>query len=121
MTTQFQIKSSDGALLEKATRIAKEFASKDATNQVVGIVFLGAIVRGYFDSSADIDVAIFKKRGSNILLDEKYLQVEGLEVHVWLSDYEDELSAEWDMARRWAFSNREIFHDPEGKISRLLE
>ena len=64
MSIKFSIKSSDPKLLEKATRIAKEFVQKYICDDIVGIVFLGAIVRGYFDHSADIDIAIFKKEGS---------------------------------------------------------
>ncbi len=62
MSTKFLIQSSDPKLLEKATRIAKEFVQKYICDDIVGIVFLGAIVRGYFDHFADIDIAIFKKK-----------------------------------------------------------
>ncbi|MFZ1041657.1 MAG: hypothetical protein WCA79_07520 [Anaerolineales bacterium] len=59
MSTKFVIQSSDLKLLEKAIRIAKEFVQKYICDDMVGIVFLGAIVRGYFDQYADIDIAIF--------------------------------------------------------------
>jgi predicted nucleotidyltransferase len=62
MSTKFLIQSSDPSLLEKATRIAREFAQKHISDDVVGIVFLGAIVRGYFDHSADIDIALLENR-----------------------------------------------------------
>src|SRR5512136_2682290 len=115
MSTPFTIQSSDPALLEKAARIADEFAGRFSREGMVGIVFLGAIARGYFDASADIDIALFKEQGSQISLPGQFLKVEGLEVHVHLADYESELAAAWDMAKRWTFSQGKIHYDPQGK------
>jgi len=120
MNPQFSIQSSDPLLLEKAIRIAKEFAQQYLNEDIVGIVFLGAIVRGYFDHSADIDIAIFKKRGSAVSLSSKFLKVEGLEVHCYLSDYEDEPDATWSMPKRWTFSQGQIYYDPQGKTAKLF-
>ena len=121
MSTNFTLKSSDPGLLEKATRIAHEFAQRYIREDVVGIVFLGAVARGYFDRSSDIDIALFKERTSDISLPEKFLEIDGLEVQVWLSDYEDELTAPWDMPKRWTYSQGQIHYDPLDKVSRLLE
>jgi hypothetical protein len=121
MGTKFSIQSSDAALLGKATRIAQEFAQKYISEDVVGIVFLGAIPRGYFDRSADIDIALFKKQGSAIPLKDKFYKVNDIEVQIWLSDYESEITSSWDMPKRWTYSQGQIYFDPEGKISRLLE
>ena len=121
MNTKFIIQSSDPGLLERATRVAKEFAQQYMSDDVVGIVFLGAITRGYFDYSADIDIALFKKQGSEIPLTDKFLKIDGFEVQCWLSDYEDELTVPWDMPKRWTYSQGQIYFDPSGKVSRLLE
>ena len=120
MTTKFNIQSSDPALLEKATRIAHEFAGQFAGHDVVGIVLLGAVARGYFDRSADIDIAIFKNSASTLAPD-KFRKIDGIEVQCWLSDYESELAAAWDMPRRWTYSQSRIFYDPAGKIAALLK
>jgi len=120
MSTKFLIQSSDPQLLEKATRIAKEFVQKYICEDIVGIVFLGAIVRGYFDHSADIDIAIFKKEGSQIPITKKFYKIEDIEVQIWLSDYESELTNPWDMARRWTYSQSQIYFDPQEKIVQLL-
>jgi len=56
-----------------------------------GLAFLGAIARGYFDHSADIDIALFKKKASEISIN-KFLRIDDIEVHCWLSDYESELT-----------------------------
>jgi hypothetical protein len=121
MPTKFLIQSSDPKLLEKATRIAKEFVQKYICDDIVGIVFLGAIVRGYFDRSADIDIAIFKKAGSQIPLTRKFYKIEDMEVQIWLSDYESEIANPWDMARRWTYSQSQIYFDPQEKMARLLK
>lgn len=121
MTTLFSIQSSDPALLEKARQVARKFAQPYANDDAVGIVFLGAIARGYFDHSADIDIALFKKRASEISLPNKFLQVDGFEVQCWLSDYESELTNPWDMSKRWTYSQGQIYYDPSGKIAQLLK
>lgn len=121
MSTTFIIQSSDAQLLENATRIAREFAQQYLCEQVVGIVFLGAIVRGYFDRSADIDIAIFKKQGTEIAITKQFYEVEGVEVQVWISDYEQELANSWDMAKRWTYSQVNLFYDPENKIAQLIK
>lgn len=120
MSPKFQIQSSSAKLLDKATKIAEEFSQQFISEDVVGIVFLGAIVRGYFDNFADIDIAIFKKAGKELPITQKFLKVEGMEVQIWLSDYESEISNSWDMARRWTYSQSKIFFDPQGKIDKLI-
>ena len=121
MSTKFLIQSSDPKLLEKATRIAKEFVQKYICDDIVGVVFLGAIARGYFDPSADIDIAIFKKEGSEIPITKKFYKTEDIEVQIYLSDYECELIDPWDMAKRWTYSQSQIYFDPQEKIIQMLK
>jgi hypothetical protein len=91
MNIQFNLPSSNPNLLENASRIALETAKRYITEDVIGIVFLGAIARGYFDRSTDIDFAIFARKGSQFTLAQKFIQVEGLEVQFWWSEYETAL------------------------------
>jgi hypothetical protein len=121
MRTAFHIQSSDAALLEQAIRIANDFAQQHISDDIVGIVFLGAIVRGYFDHAADIDIALFKKQAAELALPGQFLRVEGFEVHCHLADYESELAAQWNMAKRWTYAQGKIHYDPGGKIAELLE
>jgi hypothetical protein len=121
MSIPFQIQSSDDSLLDKATQVAHEFAQTYTTNDIVGIVFLGAIVRHYFDYAADIDIALFKKQTVELSLPSQFLKVEGFEVHCHVVDYERELTTPWDMAQRWTYAQGQIHYDPEGKIAHLLE
>lgn len=51
----------------------------------------------------------------------KFLKVEELEVQLWVSDYEDELTAKWDMSRRWTYAQAQIYFDPSGQIAQLLQ
>jgi hypothetical protein len=120
MSTQFLIQSSDATLYKRATQIAKDFAQQYVRDDIEGIVFLGAIARGYFDHAADIDISFFRKQGSQVSIADKFLKIDGIEVHCWLSDYESELTIPWDMAKRWTFSQGQIYYDPLGKIARLL-
>ena len=120
MSTQFMLPSSDPALYEKATRIAHEFAQQSISDELVGIVFLGAITRGYFARAADVDISLMKKAGSAFDIPNKFFNVDGIEVHCWLSEYESECTATWDMAKRWTFAQGQIYYDPTGKIAQLL-
>lgn len=120
-TRPILLPSSDPARLAKAQRIARAFVKPYLREEVVGVAFLGAIPRGYFDAFADIDVAVFPKRGADIPPPEKFTRVEGIEIQCWWSDYETERAAPWDMAKRWTYSQREIVHDPQGKLLEMLE
>ena len=121
MSTNFTIQSSDPKLLEKATKIAKEIVQNYICDDVVGIVFLGAIVRGYFDHSADIDIAILKKEGSQFSIPKKFFKIDNIEVHIWLSNYESELTDTWETSKRWTYSQAEVYFDPQEKIAQLIK
>ena len=105
----------------KALAAAKKFASRFKRKGVVGIVFLGAIARGYFDKFSDIDVIIFKRRNVRFRLKyEAEIEYEGFRVDYEITNYEDSARSKWDMEKRWAFSKALIFYDPESKIRRLI-
>jgi len=81
MRAEFQVQSSDAALLTNARRIAHEFAQQYIRDDIVGIVFLGAIARGYFDHAADIDIALFTTPTAELALPGLFLTVEEVMVH----------------------------------------
>ncbi len=118
---QFLIPSNDPARLEQAIRVAEGFVQPYIRDDIVGIVFLGAIVRGYFDRHADIDIAIFAADGARISPPAFYSQVEGFEVQCFWSEYPTAVGETWNMARRWAFTRRRIYHDPRGLTAQLLQ
>ena len=119
--TQMEIRSSDPELLAKAMRIADTFAGRYMRPDIAGIVFLGAIVRGYFDREADIDIALFTKATPAADVAPQYQRVDGLEVHCHVAGLDGEAAAAWDMPKRWAFSESRIHYDPDGSVARLLQ
>ena len=121
MNTQFPIQSNDLMQLEQARRLAREFARQYAVDGMAGIVFLGAIARGYYDASADIDTTFFKSHEPAIPMPTMFQKVEGFEIHSHVEDYEAEIQATWDMAKRWTYSQAQIHYDPNGLIVRLLQ
>jgi hypothetical protein len=114
------IASSDPSLLRNATKTAEEFARQFMRDDIAGIAFLGAIVRGYFDDAADINIALFTRNARGGPAIPQIQHVDGFEMHCHVADIDAEESAPWDTAKRWAFSESRIYHDPDGRISRLL-
>jgi len=117
----FSIPSSDPALLDKAIRVAEEFARPYQLEGVVGIFFLGALARGYYDRFADIDLGIYTAPGACMPAPDHYTHLQGLEVHSFMADYASELEQPWDMAKRWAFSTHRIFYDPGSLLADLFQ
>jgi hypothetical protein len=120
MISQFLIQSNDPMQLEQARRVAVEFVGQYAGDGMVGIVFLGAIARGYFDASADIDIAFFKSRESPFPMPVMFQKVQGFLVHSYIEEYETAIQSPWEMAKRWTYSQGQIHFDPNGSIARLL-
>jgi len=108
--------------LADALAVAEEFASRFIRDGVVGIVFLGGVARGYFDKFSDIDIIVFKRRGVDLGVRAEYeFEYKGFVIDYEVMDYEDFVGSEWDMERRWAFSDVKIFYDPEGRIKSLID
>jgi hypothetical protein len=121
MPPRMEITSSDPSLLRNASRTGEEFARQLMRNDVAGIAFLGAIVRGYFDDAADIDIALFTRSAHGCPEAPQYQHVNGFEVHCHVAAIDAEVSATWDIAKRWAFSESRIYFDPDGRITKLLQ
>lgn len=121
----FSLPSSDPDLLTRATRLAEDFAleyaqqAKDAGSELVGVVFLGAVARGYFDAFADIDIIFYRAAEAALAPPAAYTQRDGFEIHCDTHDYAQELAQPWDMAKRWAFTTHRLFADPQGLLARL--
>lgn len=45
-------------MLTESRKIAEQFSNKFKKKEIVGIMFIGALARGYFDKFADIDIII---------------------------------------------------------------
>ena len=108
--------------LAEAKAVAEEFASKFRKKGIVGIVFLGALARGYFDESSDIDIVVFKRKGVRLGVPrEREIEYKGFLVDYEMRDYEDELRKPWSMELRWAFSHAVVYYDPRGEVAKLLK
>jgi predicted nucleotidyltransferase len=114
--------------IRKFRQIAEELASRIASYQgVVGIVFIGGLVRGFVDRFSDLDILVFlgkrderlRKRIRGLGLGkQRRLGVDvDLEVH-FLGDFK---RWRWDEVDRWEFSRAEIVFDPEGEIKKMLK
>lgn len=94
---------------------------------VSGIVFMGALTRGFADRYSDVDIVVLLRKRSEHL--RKEIQKIGsdeqrhsgvdmdLEVH-FLDDFKTQ---RWSEMARWDFSHSEIVFDPEGKIWKLFK
>ena len=106
----------------EALEVAKEFVERYKRADVVGIVFLGALARGYFDKYADIDISILKGKNSKIKsIPVKYVRFRGYEIDYAVNNFEDASKTEWTMAGRWAHSQAMIYYDPDGLVKKLIQ
>jgi hypothetical protein len=62
-----------------------------------------------------------KKPGAMIPLESNFLKVQGFEIHIHLEEYNSGIQPLWDMSKRWTYSQRQIYYDPKGLISQLLQ
>src|SRR3989338_9618309 len=113
-------RNSNKAMLRKERKIAETLAGKYIKRGSLGVVFLGALARGYFDEYADIDVIIIKSKKSKIPSERKdYFNKEGFELDYCVVNYEDLLAKKWEMEARWAYTQCLIYHDTNDRIKKL--
>lgn len=106
--------------LDKARKIAEELAEKYKKKGAIGIVFLGALVRGYFDSHADIDIIVFTRKPTKRKGREPIGKYKGFDIDLWLTTIEHmNKTFDWPMPGRWAWSQADIYYDPTGKIKKI--
>ncbi len=108
---------------ESAGRIVSEVSTLDG---VVGIVFLGGLVRGFTDRSSDLDITVFldeedqglrRKIGRIGLEEQKRTGVDvDLEVHC-LENFERK---RWSEVDRWDYSIAKVVFDPIGKVTKMI-
>jgi len=108
---------------EKMLNVAREFADKYKVEGVVGIIFLGGLARGSVDNFSDIDITVFfnKNYESGVETFKGEIEYKGFTIDPNFQVYEDNLKSEWNMEKRWAFSEAKIYYDPEGRVKQLLD
>lgn len=112
----------------KFRRVADELVSRIVRfNNVVGVVYLGGLARGFIDKFSDLDITVFlgmkdarlgtkiHKMGLNVT--KQYGVDVDLEVHL-LDEFK-----KWKLgeADRWYFASAEVVFDPKGEVRKVFE
>jgi len=114
--------------IEKFRRIADRLTSKIASLEgVVGVVFIGGLVRGFTDKFSDVDIITFvDKRDENLRVKIRKMALEqeihskidiDLEVH-FLEEFK---KRKWNEALKWELSKAEVAYDSKEKVKRILQ
>lgn len=115
----FPLSSHVSSLYSAACQAAEEYASSLNTDDLVGIVLLGAVVRGYYDEDSDIDISVFRKEYSPKISSDTR-NYKGFHLHEFIVDYNSERNVHWEKGKRWAYSQCRIFWERDGLITNLL-
>jgi len=113
--------------IKKFRQVAEGLISKIISFEgVIGIVFIGGLLRGFADKFSDLDIIVFlskrderlRRQISDLGLDEqKRLGIDvDLEVH-FLEDFK---KWKWDEVDKWEFSRAEIVFDPKGEVKKIF-
>ena len=113
--------------IEEFRQTAKNLASKIASYEgVVGIVFIGGLVRGFVDKFSDLDITVFIDRKDeelkgciyNVGLGEG--KASGIDLDLEIHFIEDFKRCRLNEADRWEFSRAKIFFDPKGEVEHMF-
>jgi predicted nucleotidyltransferase len=113
--------------IERFRQVAERLASKIASYEgVVGIVFIGGLVRGFADRFSDLDITVFiskkdeglKRRIYNVGLSEG--KASGIDVDLEVHFIEDFKRWKLNEADRWEFSRAKIVFDPKREVERMF-
>jgi len=109
-------------------KIAKQLALRMSSYEgVVGILFLGGLVRGFVDKFSDIDILVLLGARNHRLRKQLYdlgsatQRRFGTDVDLEAHFIEDFKKQRWGEIDKWEFSKVEIVYDPEGKVKEILE
>jgi len=109
-------------------QIARELTSEISNHKdVVGICFLGGLVRGFADKFSDVDIVVLLATKNQPLRKELYDLSSAMQkrfntdIDLNVHFLEDFRKQKWDEIDRWEFSNAEIVYDPEGTIKKVLK
>jgi predicted nucleotidyltransferase len=113
--------------IRKFRLIAEALKSKITQYEgVVGIIFIGGLVRGFADKYSDVDIIVLLRERDESLrkairrvgLDEQ--KRSGIDIDLEVHIFEDFKKREWNEMLRWDFSRAEIVFDHHGEIRRLV-
>lgn len=111
----------------KFRRVAEGLASRITSHKgVIGIVFMGGLVRGFVDKYSDLDIDVFLSERNEKLRMQIYkmgLEEErraGIDIDLEIHFLEDFKRWKWDEVDKWDFSHSKIVFDPEGEIKKIF-
>jgi len=114
--------------IKKFKLVAERLASKISLCEgVIGIVFIGGLVRGFADKFSDLDTTVFlnkrneglRKKICSLGIDEE--RRSGIDIDLEVHFLEDFERRKWDEADKWEFSKTEIVFDLEGEVKKVFE
>ncbi len=108
-------------------RIANGLVSRLSSRKgVIGIAFIGGLVRGFVDKYSDLDIVVIISEGEQLreklyslssdIAKQSHVDVD-LEIH-FVDDFR---KRKWDEIDRWEFSAAKIVFDPKGMMKEILE
>lgn len=113
--------------IEMFRQVAERLVSKiTAYKNVVGIIFLGGLIRGFVDKFSDLDITVFLSGKDERVPTQIYdLGLEerkrsAIDIDLEIHFLEDFKRRRWDEMDRWELSNAEIAFDPKGEIRKML-
>ncbi|HKZ94814.1 MAG TPA: nucleotidyltransferase domain-containing protein [Candidatus Bathyarchaeia archaeon] len=108
-------------------QVAKKLTSRLSSFEgVLGIAFIGGLVRGFADKYSDLDIIVLLARRDEQLRRQFYdlssdvARVSGVDVDLEVHFIDDFKGQKWDEIDRWEFSKVKIVFDPEGVVQRVF-
>ena len=110
---------------QAAEALAGRFASYDG---VIGIIFLGALVRGFADRTSDLDITVVVRQRDEALRRQlRQLAVDVArrsdvaDVDLIITLLDDFAQRDWDEGEKWEYSNAaEVVFDPSGAVKAVI-
>ncbi len=108
-----------------AEALASSFASYDG---VTGIVFLGALVRGFADQTSDLDITVvLRHRDETLRRQLRQLALDAArssdvaDVDLIITCLDDFAQRDWDEGEKWEYSKAaEVVFDPSGAVKAII-
>jgi predicted nucleotidyltransferase len=116
----FIIPTSNDSQLNAARKLAEKYINELSKENIVGVAFLGAIVRGYYDDDSDIDITVFRNKYEPLITSNTF-DYDNFKLHIFEVDYNNELSSKWEMGKRWAYSSSEVHYDNNNLVKNLIK
>jgi predicted nucleotidyltransferase len=114
--------------IRESRKVASELTSKlSSCDGVVGIVFVGGLVRGFVDRYSDLDVFVLASGRGDQLRKKLYTTSSlvarqfNVDIDMEVHNVEDFKRRAWSEIERWEFSKAQIAFDPHAVLKRILE